>query len=208
MIKANHRIFFVKLFDYYISYILKKDFHNLDFNKEISFDKNKSILYISNHFSWWDGFFAYFLNNKIFKKKFHVMMLKKELEKRIVFSKIGAFSIEPKSETVEETLKYVCSLLEDKDNFVLIFPQGRLESNHKNTIKFRKGLEYIIKNTKEPIQFIFSSILIDYLQNRKPTAYIYLQSEIIDKMNNIEDIEKKYNSFYNFSKEIQKNKYK
>ena len=70
MIKADHRTIAVKFFDWYISKIIKKDFHNIEYDKGFNFDKNKAILLIPNHFSWWDGFFAYFLNLCFFKKKF------------------------------------------------------------------------------------------------------------------------------------------
>lgn len=210
IIKANHKIFFVKFFNWYISHIIKKDFKNIEFDKNFEFDENKSILFISNHFSWWDGFFAYFLNLILFKKKFHVMMLKEELKKRIIFSYIGAFSIERKSEEVEESLKYTCQLLKDPKNFVLIFPQGRLESNHKINISFRKGLEYIVKESKnnQTFQIIYSTILIDYFENRKPTAYISMTKKNTTTKSDIYELEKSYNEHYLESKKKQSQKYK
>ena len=78
--------------------------------------QNKAILLIPNHFSWWDGFFYYFINLKFFRKRFHVMMLEKELSKRPIFKYIGAFSVEQKSETVQETLSYTSDLLKNPNN--------------------------------------------------------------------------------------------
>lgn len=203
MIKADHRTIAVKFFDWYISKIIKKDFHNIEYDKSFNFDKNKAILLIPNHFSWWDGFFAYFLNLYLFKKKFHVMMLEKELSKRPIFKYIGAFSVEQKSETVEETLNYTSELLNNKDNLVLMFPQGRIESNHKEKVTFRKGIEYLVNNSGNNFQLIYSTTLIDYLANRKATAYMYLEKLALFKGITVKELEEKYNEFYQKAKNIQ-----
>lgn len=81
MIKASHNPIVVSFFDWYLQKILKKDFHQIRYDKNFEFDKNKSILFIGNHFSWWDGFFTYYLKMHLFKKDFNVMMLEEELKK-------------------------------------------------------------------------------------------------------------------------------
>lgn len=196
MIKAKHNYFIVQFFNWYISYILKKDFFEIKYDSLFYFEENKSILCISNHFSWWDGFFSYYINLKLFKKNFYVMMLEKELEKRKLFTSIGAYSINPKSESTKESIEYTNYLLEKKETFVSIFPQGRIESNHKNKIKLRKGIEYIINNSNNDFQFIFSVVLVDFFEKRKPTAYIYLKKIVLEKNVKIEQIQEEYNLFY------------
>lgn len=203
MIKAKHNNFIVKFFDWYISKIIRSDFSEFKYDNNFIFDKNKSILLIANHFSWWDGFFAYYLNLKLFKKNFHVMMLEKELEKRKVFSAIGAFSINPKSENTKESLDYTIQLLENANNLILLFPQGRIESNYLDEINFRKGIEYITNNSKQELQTIFSVNFIDYINKRKPTIYNYLKLLNLNNSNNLDFIQKEYNDYYQLVKQEQ-----
>lgn len=204
MIKNKHNFFIVKFFDWYIKRIIKTNFHEIKYPNDFAFDEKKAILFIPNHFSWWDGFFAYFLNLMIFKKRFHVMMLHEELRKRIIFSYIGAFSVTRKSELVQETLDYTCDLLKDPNNFVLIFPQGRLESNHKENVKFKRGLAFIVNNAEKNFQIIYSTVLIDYFEHKKPTAYVYLKLMEFFGNTKIEQLEEEYNFHYKKSKEAQK----
>ncbi|MFN8670558.1 MAG: lysophospholipid acyltransferase family protein [Candidatus Sericytochromatia bacterium] len=203
MIKAKHNNFIVKFFDWYISKIIRSDFSEFKYDNNFIFDKNKSILLIANHFSWWDGFFAYYLNLKLFKKNFHVMMLEKELEKRKVFSAIGAFSINPKSENTKESLDYTIQLLENANNLILLFPQGKIESNYLDEINFRKGIEYITNNSKQELQTIFSVNFIDYINKRKPTIYNYLKLLNLNNSNNLDFIQKEYNDYYQLVKQEQ-----
>jgi 1-acyl-sn-glycerol-3-phosphate acyltransferase len=207
MIKCSHNPFVVSFFDWYLLKILKSDFHKIKYDENFSFDKNKSILFIGNHFSWWDGFFTYYLKIKLFKKDFNVMMLEEELKKRILFSYAGVYSIKKKSDTVNESLDYTCELLENPKNLVLMFPQGKIESMHIDKINFEKGLAYILNNAKN-FQLIYSSVFIDYFSQRKPVAQIYLKKIDVEKNYSIEELELLYNEHYNDSKSKQNLLYK
>ena len=64
----------------------------VDFN-----DRNLPVLLISNHISWWDGFWAMYINLKVLKRKFHFMMLEEQLRKYWFFNYTGGFSVNKKS---------------------------------------------------------------------------------------------------------------
>ncbi len=202
MIKCSHNPLVVRFFDWYLLKILESDFHKIRYNQNFEFDTNKSILFIGNHFSWWDGFFTYYLKIKLFKKDFNVMMLEEELKKRILFSYAGVYSIKKKSDSVKETLDYTCELLNNPKNLVLMFPQGKIESIHTESLKFEKGLTYILENAKN-FQLVYSSVLIDYFSRRKPVADIYLKQIPLDKDYSIEELEDLYNQHYIDSKNNQ-----
>lgn len=207
MIKNSHNPIVVGFFDWYLMKILKSDFHQIRYDEDFIFDKNKSILFIGNHFSWWDGFFTYYLKIKHFKKDFNVMMLEEELKKRILFSYAGVYSIKRKSDTVQESLDYTCELLSNPKNLVLIFPQGKIETMNIDYIKFEKGITYILENAKN-FQLVYSCVLIDYFSRRKPIAQIYLKQIPIDKKYTLEELEEMYNKFFQDSKSKQKLLYK
>jgi 1-acyl-sn-glycerol-3-phosphate acyltransferase len=51
------------------------------------------VLLLANHFSWWDGFLLYYINQKVFRKQFHVMVIEETVQKVGFFKYMGAFSV-------------------------------------------------------------------------------------------------------------------
>ncbi len=195
---------FYKLSDFFWKYffriILKMNFHAFNVHISFSVKEEKSILIIGNHFSWWDGFFLYHFNEKFLKKRFNVMMLEEELSKRRFLTTAGAFSIRKNSREVLKTINYSVEILHNPNNLLLMFPQGKIESMHKIEIKFERGVYKILEKSINPIQIIFSIVIIDYLSNRKPTVNVYLK-EFDLKKNEITDLENAYNEWYKEVKE-------
>lgn len=183
MIRANHSKFHCWLLNLYIEYILRTDFYKVQIIGNVKPDE-RSILLISNHFSWWDGFFAWHTNRKIFGKKYHVMMLEKELASRMFFSRVGAFSVNHGKRSIIETLNYCVDLLHNPSNMVLMFPQGKLESHHVNKVKFHKGVEHIMDKVKSA-RVVFAVCLVDYFSNKRPTLTITLKE--YDGLINLEE---------------------
>ncbi|NDP22143.1 MAG: glycerol acyltransferase [Paludibacter sp.] len=185
---------------------MKKHFGNIQINGAVE-PKNASVLLISNHTSWWDGFWVNYINQKLFRRKFHFMMLEEQLRKHMFFNYTGAFSVNKKSRGIVETLDYTAELLSNPDNFVLIFPQGEIQSMHDQPIRFEKGIERLLKNQTNPIQIVFLVNLVDYFSNRKPGIYFYVQ-EYTGNTIDIQSINDSYNLFYADSIEKQKNAHK
>ncbi len=72
-------------------------------------------------------------------------MLEEQLRKHMYLNKAGGFSVRKGSRSIVESLGYTAELLNDKNNLVLMFPQGRIESMHKQDFVFEKGIEYVLK---------------------------------------------------------------
>ena len=189
MIKPNHSALHSKLIDFYISFITRTDFRDVIFTGDLESD-NRSVLLVANHFSWWDGFFGWHINKRVFKKRFHIMMLEKELSQRMFFSRVGAFSISQKSRGVIESLDYCSEVLSNPMNLLLMFPQGKLESLHSNHINFHKGVERIVKHSPQA-RVVFAACLTDYFAHRKPTLTISLKEYVGSP--NLMDMEQSYN---------------
>jgi 1-acyl-sn-glycerol-3-phosphate acyltransferase len=132
------------------------------------------------------------------------MMLKNMLQKNWFFKYTGGFSISKNSKSIVETLNYSAELLSDKNNMVLMFPQGEIVSMHKANFEFEKGVEKILQRTKNEVQVLFVANIIDYLSEIKPSVYIYM-SDYKGKYT-ISEIEKEYNRFYQRSLETQQMK--
>lgn len=194
--RKNTLIF--SFFLWYIQFIIKKDFAAYQYNK-VEVKPDSSILILANHFSWWDGFFLFYINKMVFKKQFHVLV-NAENYKNVSFLKyLGAFAPENRGKDVLETLAYAGELLNDPESLILMFPQGKLYSNHLKSISFEKGVMHLINASKKKVNVIFAATFIDYFAKRKPSAYTYLQSWQNEEYINLQVLKSAYNKHYDQS---------
>lgn len=191
----------------YFHFIIRSDFREFCYSQDITISKDKALLVLGNHFSWWDGFFIYHLNEMFFRKRFHVMMLEDQLRHHSFLRLSGAYSIERKGRKLIESLQYTSQLLEDPANMVLIFPQGKIESMHTAYIHFEKGIKRIADNCQKEIQLVFSVALLDYAAHRKPVLQVYLKEYPYHKLCSLEELEKAFNQHYQQALCCQKEKY-
>ena len=195
MIKARHTTFFVRFFSLYSARGLKNYFRNVEF--ECSVDtSDRPVLMIGNHFSWWDGFIAYRLNDLFLHKKFHVMMLEEQLATRMFLNKVGAFSIKRGSRSVIESLSYASSLLYEPENLVVLYPQGTITSLHRRPVIFEKGTERIIDGASDKLMILFYVALPDWFSEKKPGLTIRV-TEYPATDRSASALEEAYNKFFN-----------
>jgi 1-acyl-sn-glycerol-3-phosphate acyltransferase len=189
------------IFHHYILNIVKGNFKQIKYN-DVGVDKDKSVLLLANHFSWWDGFLLYYINHKILKKKFHVMVIAETMQQVSFFKYMGAFSVNKNSREILASLDYAAKLLNDPQNLVLIFPQGKLYSNFIDKVSFEKGLLKITQAANGKYQTVLAATFIESLQYKKPSASVYLKT-ITGNYNNIDDIRGAYQQHFNSSKLVQ-----
>ena len=135
-----------------------------------------SYLLMCNHFSFWDGFWAFYLCDKVFWKKngmrkMYIMSLKKQMEKNPWLRYCGSFSIEPGKRSIKESFSYAAEVLSTPGNLLVFFPQGKLESSHVRNIQFEEGITEIIPRINGNCQLIWSSNLTEYFESIKPSIY-------------------------------------
>lgn len=164
-------------FDLYLNQIVKSDFnswHILRYPENI--DPKIPIILTPNHVSWWDGFFAWKLNNLLFQKPFYLLMLEKELKKVRFFQKLGAFSINPDSpKKILETLSFIGDLM--NENVLLIYyPQGRITAT-TSMIIINRGLTKV--SCSKPVQILTLYTTIEPLNTRKPNVFFTFGKTII-----------------------------
>ncbi len=191
-----------RFFHHYIGHLIKSNFKAFNFNT-LEADKDKSILLLANHFGWWDGFLLYWLNYKLLKKKFHIMILE-DTVKRVFFLKyMGAFSVVKNSRSMIESLNYASELLQDPQNLVLVFPQARLYSNFVDDIHFERGLLKIIKQAAGKFQYVFAATFIEYFQHKKPTINVYVQKHPNTAAESIDELKDLFQQHYESAKLLQ-----
>lgn len=181
---------------YYFNFILKADFKEIRYNSDIHIRQDRALVVLGNHFSWWDGFILFQLNELYFHKRLHLMMLEDQLKKNSFLRYAGAYSINRQGRQVLESLNYTSQLLENHQNLVIVFPQGKIESMHTPYIQFEKGIKRILDNCQKEVQIVFSVALVDYYSHRKPTLYFYLKEYNYAKKCMLAEIESAYNIHY------------
>jgi 1-acyl-sn-glycerol-3-phosphate acyltransferase len=199
--KQNRFIFW--FFKWYVLLAVKNNFAGIIFDK-ISHEGNKSILFIANHFSFWDTLILFVVNECLFKKKPHVMVLEDTMRKERFLKYGGAFSVGKSPKDIAASLNYAATLLNDPGNIVLIYPQGKLCSNFVEQIHFEKGVLSIIKQTKADVQLVFAATFVQYFKHKKPTATVYLKTEAVNYADKtIGDLQQAYQQHYTTSKLLQ-----
>lgn len=123
------------------------------------------------------------------------MMLEEQLKKFSFFNKTGGYSIQKKSRSIIESIDYTAELLSNKQNMVLLFPQGKIETIYTRNFQFESGIERIRGKISNDLQIVFMVNLIDYFSNRKPGLYMYV-SEYQKNNFDTKTIQEEYNAFY------------
>ena len=193
IIKAKHNIFINSFFRFYVIWKMKKSFNTVIIRGNVE-KTDLPVLLVCNHTSWWDGIWALHVNQQIFHRKYHFMMLEEQLQKNWFFKYTGGFSISKKTRSVIETLNYTAGLLQNKNNLVLMFPQGKIFSMHKRDFVFEKGIEKILTKINGKVQVVFLANIVDYFADVKPNVTMNIAD--YKGSYSISDLEKNYNLFY------------
>lgn len=180
-------------FQSYVIWKMKRSFQSVKLTGEF-IDLGIPVLLICNHMSWWDGIWAFYFNQEKLHRKFHFMMLENQLRKNWFFRFTGGFSVTKKNKSIIETINYAVELLQNSENVVLMFPQGKIQSMHLHKIRFEKGIAKIMEKTTKPVQIVMLANFIDYFSEVKPKLNIYFE-EFFGKPD-LKDLELTYNDFF------------
>jgi len=180
---------------WYFGYIFSRDFSSFKYTK-LAANPEKSILLLANRFSWWDGFCLYQLNKILFKKQFYMLTTGKDYQELKYYKYFGAFAPDGKGKDLIQTLQYAGTLLDNPKNLVLIFPQGKVQSGHTSTINFEKGVLQVINASKKSFQLVFSVILTDYFNKRKPEMEAYLANWQAEEYVSLQLLKSEFNKHY------------
>lgn len=123
------------------------------------------------------------------------MIQEDQLQQQRWLRRLGSFSINRTSRDMLNSMQYAANQLDNFENAVVIFPQGSLQSNHCSEIKLERGISYLIKNIKGDCQIVYASVLIDYFESFKPTAYFHLMDGGTNHDFNFEKLTKQINDF-------------
>ena len=174
----------VKIFDRLSESMIKRAFSSIRVkNKQNYYLRNPdyaNILY-GFHGCWWDGILAAFLCRKLYNCNLYMMI--QDLYRFPALALIGGFSIEKESLSgIRKAINYSIKLLEDPQNSLWIFPQGKLYPLDYRPIKFEGGIAYISKKLKG-INLIPIAYTYTFLDYEKPEIFAEIGKPIITENN-------------------------
>ncbi|MBN2213098.1 MAG: lysophospholipid acyltransferase family protein [Bacteroidales bacterium] len=194
IIKAQHHPIIYPFFKFYTKWKISRNFRFVHFSGDY-LEKGLPLLFIANHVSWWDGFWVFYLNLKLFKRKFHFMMLEEQLRKYSFFIKTGGYSVKKGNRSILESIQYTAGILKEQGNAVLLFPQGKIQSVYMPSFTFEKGIEKVLEKVENKIQIIFIVNMTDYFSYPKPALFIYYREYSGNSFKG-SALQEEYNSFY------------
>jgi len=176
MIVANHAAWADWIFHPYLGWLLKRHFHALHLlGKTPQTNADHPLLLLTNHSTWWDGFFVYLLNKKIFHRPAYLMMLEEQLARYRFFSRIGAFSVNPRSTSgVMKSLDYAATILRQQPlprPLLCIFPQGELLPWARRPLGYKRGVQALMRTFTERINVLPLAIKAEFLNEQKAEVF-------------------------------------
>lgn len=175
MIEARHSNWRSVVFDRFVQGLLHWHFREIKTVGEYV-PRAASTLLIANHFSWWDGFFAWYLNQKLIRRRIYVMMLEEQLKNRLFFARVGAFGIKTGRREVIKAIRYSADILSQPGNLLVMFPQGLIQSQHRSFLNFQRGVVEILNLCNPAPDILFCAALLDYYSFRRPSLTLHLRS--------------------------------
>jgi 1-acyl-sn-glycerol-3-phosphate acyltransferase len=174
MIKANHKKWARRLYDFYVPRLLKSSFQNFYLTNEFpNIPSDEGLIITPNHFSWWDGFFIDYTLRRFSKRKIYILMLEEQLKRFWFFQKVGAFSINPSNpKSIKTTFDYISEVVSDPQNVLLFYAQGEIEDYVKRPLKVKEGLKTILNMTHSKVNILPVAFKIKYGNTKKPDLLV------------------------------------
>ncbi|MCI0695934.1 lysophospholipid acyltransferase family protein [candidate division KSB1 bacterium] len=188
MIKAQHAAWADGIFHPYVRWLCKRHFHAIHLlGQAPETNPDLPLLLLPNHSTWWDGFFVYLLNKKLFRRKAYLMMLDEQLSRYRFFARLGAYSINPQSSgSIKESIKYSIEILKQRimpKPLLCIFPQGELLPWEKRPLGYKSGVETIISGYGGKANFLPLAIKTEFLHEQLPEAFFCFGENLVANSN-------------------------
>jgi chlorobactene lauroyltransferase len=106
-------------------------------------------------------------------------MLEEQLKRYWFFNKVGAYSININNpKTTIESINYTADVLNNKNNFVVYFPQGKIEDYYKRPPSIKKGIIKVVDRVKMPNAILPVIFKIVYSDSKQPDIFVRAGNKI------------------------------
>lgn len=96
-------------------------------------------------------------------------MLEDQLKRYWFFKKVGAYSINQSNPvSIARTLDYTGKVLNDKENIIILYPQGEIQPLASEDIIIKPGLKLLLAKNSSGKYVLPLALKIEYGNNKKP----------------------------------------
>lgn len=137
-----------------------------------SLKNNNPVIICVNHSNWWDGVLLNWISNYLIKGNAYCLMDKIDLNKHRYFNKIGAIPLDRQNRYFSfRSLKFCIDLLNGKNRYLWIFPQGEIIPNERLPYKFYNGVSYLCEKL-DKFDLICVQFEYRFTSEQRPEVYI------------------------------------
>lgn len=189
MIKQQKNRIIGTIFSIYHSRLLKKHFYRIHLigkGQLMLIDSSLPTILYANHSNWWDGFIAFELTSKYLGVDDYLMMDIEQMKKYRFFKYVGVFSVN-RNDVREgvESINYAAELLKNSGKYLWLFPQGLMQVQDYEPIKFYSGVTRIAEKLGK-VNLVPVSFRYEFIMEQRPEVFIKIgKPDIIN--NNISD---------------------
>ncbi len=173
-------------FLHYIRFLLRRNFHSVNISGELEAVRQlrqgggRSVIFYSNHQTWWDGFLEVPLLD-ILPHEIRLVMDERNLRRYPYFRFLGVVGVDPDCRRdgarLLRNLSVYLNGSGSRPRAVILYPQGRLVPPLRDEEPFRKGIASLLKLSPSSYAIpVFKRIIME--DRRKPIAYLEVGTPI------------------------------
>lgn len=173
-----------RLFNHYLDWNFKRHFENILCHQMSSIESIKTpVLFISNHVSWWDGFFLFEIQRRTRPQaQLYTIALEKTCRENPILPRMGVLPLQPGNpgslKALLTHLKKLRSEIPPEELLVSFFPQGKIKPSFHGDLGFQRGIEKII-SALAPVTVVPVGIHIEPMTGKKPTAILSIGNSFL-----------------------------
>lgn len=169
-------------------------FHTASFSGP-AVDTEHSILLISNHISWWDGCWNFYLTESILHRRFYFMAGSPQLQRHPFMKVIGGIPLQTYSRKNLKSIASITRLLQNPRNAVLLYPQGKIASTYKSRFCFSPGTDHLLHLLPSDTQLLLVAYFTETGTRMRPGVWGYYT---LRDNNGRQPINELYQTFYDY----------
>lgn len=169
-------------------------FHSVTFSGPAA-DSRRPLLVISNHISWWDGCWNFYLSEFILHRRFYFMAGTPQLRRHPFMKAIGGIPLQTHSRNNLKSIAYASRLLQNSRNAVLLYPQGKIASAYKSRFRFSPGTDHLLHLLPSDTQLLLIAYFTENGTRIRPGVWGYYT---LRDNNGQRPVSELYQTFYDY----------
>ena len=131
------------------------------------------VVLFANHSSWWDGYMAMLLNERVWHLDTYVMIEEAQLARYSFFRWAGGFSVNRQNaRSAAASIAYSAELLNQRQGrMLLIFPQGEILANDRRPVSFYTGIGHLARRVRDG-RFYPLALRYEFVGEQRPEAFL------------------------------------